>query len=204
MSIESLLQGGPGFLFLHPTQSEIQRALADAGVRLPTPPPIFLEGEKPTAFRGFLMVETPELQRFEAALAQALDATTERLVRQRRGAPAPEDAADLAWRAYLSLLEEVAGNVTASDYGRRFPAVFWLYQSEVVARWLSRCPARALELDPEIGHDGGDRDQVRGVRGVRARRRSRRCASSLAASPPRASRATICSRRSSRACARTC
>ena len=72
MSIEALLQGGQGFLFLHPTQSEIQRALAGAGVRLPTPQPIFLEGEKPTGLSGYLMVETPELQLFETVLSQDL------------------------------------------------------------------------------------------------------------------------------------
>ena len=151
MTIEALLQSGQGFLFLLPTQSEIQRALADAGVRLPTPQPIFLEGEKATALSGYLMVETPELQRFEALLVQALEATTERLVRQRRGEAPPEDAADLAWRAYLAMLEGVVENVTASDYGRRFPAVFWLYQSEVVARWLSACHIRVLALHPEVG-----------------------------------------------------
>src|SRR5262245_3964574 len=104
MTIEALLQGGPGFLFLHPTQSELQRALVDAGVRLPTPQPIFLESEKATPLSGYLMVETPELERFESALAQAVDASTERLVRQRRGEPAPDDAADLAWRSYLGML----------------------------------------------------------------------------------------------------
>jgi hypothetical protein len=149
--IEALLRGTQGFFFLHPTQSEIQRAMADAGVRLPAPQPIFLEGEKATALSGYLMVETPELLRFETALGQALDATTERLVRQRRGDAAPADAADLAWRAYLGMLEQATENVTASDYGRRYPAVFWLYQSEVAARWLSRCPARALALDPDLG-----------------------------------------------------
>jgi hypothetical protein len=151
MTIEALLQGGQGFLFLHPTQSEIQRALADSGVRLPAPQPIFLEGEKATGLSGYLMVETPELQLFETVLAQALDATTERLIRQRSGDPAPDETVDPSWRAYLGMLEAVAENVTASDYGRRFPAVFWLYQSEVVARWLSTCPKRVLAAHPEIG-----------------------------------------------------
>jgi hypothetical protein len=151
MDIVTLLQGAQGFVFLHPTQSEIQRALADTGIRLPAPQPIFLEGEKASALHGYLMVETPDLARLEAVLAQALDAVTQRLVLQRRGEPAPDDAAELAWRAYLGMLEQAAENVTASDYGRRYPAVFWLYQSEVVARWLARCPARVLALDPEVG-----------------------------------------------------
>jgi hypothetical protein len=154
MDIASLLQDAPGFVFLHPTQAEIQRALADAVIRLPPPQPIFLEGEKASALHGYLMVETPELERFEAALAQALDAVTQRLVRQRRGEPAPDDAADLAWRAYLGMLEQAAENVTASDYGRRYPSVFWLYQSEVVGKWLAQCPSRVLELDPEVGQEG--------------------------------------------------
>jgi hypothetical protein len=151
VTIEALLQGKQGFLFLHPTVSEIQRALTDAGVRVPAAQPIFLEGEKSTALSGYLMVETPELQLFETMLSQALEATTERLVRQRRGEAAPDDSVDPVWRAYLGMLEAVAENVTASDYGRRFPAVFWLYQSEVVARWLSTCPARVLAMHPEIG-----------------------------------------------------
>ena len=151
MDIVALLQSAEGFVFLHPTQSEIQRALADTGILLPAPQPIFLEGERASPLRGFLVVETPDLLRFESLLEQALEAVTLRLVRQRRGEPASDDAAELAWRGYLGLLEQAAENVTASDYGRRYPAVFWLYHSEVVARWLARCPARARAMDPEIG-----------------------------------------------------
>ena len=154
MEIVALLQSSPDFVFLHPNQGELQRALSDSGIRLPPPQPIFLEGERASALRGYLMVESPELRRLEELLVQALEAASRRLVRQRRGESAPDDAADLAWRAYLGLLEQAAENVTASDYGRRYPAVFWLYHSSVVARWLAQAPSWVAALDREVGAAG--------------------------------------------------
>lgn len=155
MEIVALLRSLRGsFLFLHPSRIEIQRVLEEMQIKLPPPQPVFLEGEKASPLHGFLLVETPELCRLEESLERAWTTSRDRLAAQRRGERLRDDAVEVAWRTYLRLLERAAENVTASDYGRRYPTIFWLHHSTLVARTLVRGMAQTGEDRSPLGERG--------------------------------------------------
>ena len=61
-----------------------------------------------------------------------------------------------AWNRYRDVLVEVSTNVMTSNFGRRFPELFWLHQSSRIARALKSTPGRVREMDLELGRTRGD------------------------------------------------
>ena len=137
-------------VFLHPSQLDVRRVQALIDLDLPTPQPVFLEGEEASGISGFLLTESPKLRLLEEALAEALDTALLRQVRI-RGGDAGRGDRDEAWNRYEELLERAAENVTASDYGRHYPTTFWLYHSVQVSAHLKDYPRRVQAEWPALG-----------------------------------------------------
>lgn len=157
MNPSSLLPLLPGpFNFLRRDPEEVGRLLPDLQRALPTPQPVFLEDEGATPLRGYPVLLSEAMQALAAALRQYVHCEeTVQLAIQRRDTY-DRKPYNTAWERYRSLLLRAVENATISNYGRLFPAVFWLYHSTDVARLLKETPKRMLREDLEIGRRLGD------------------------------------------------
>lgn len=123
-------------LFLTASEPALHGLLTKAGFRIPNPQPLFLEGEVSADRHVYLVLESPALTELEGALdraTEALAATDASLV---------GEEADAA-REYEAALYEILSRVTAADYGRHFPSIFWLDHGGAIARSLARPAFRA-------------------------------------------------------------
>jgi class 3 adenylate cyclase len=141
MGIAGTLQtSGGSFRFLHPDDVEVQRLLDRYGLDIPVPQPVFLEGEVATGLAGYLVLASPGLRELQRSLHRA--------IRELSGPSATDSGrTGPATRRYRDQLHAACENVTASDYGRHFPAVFWLHHSRAIATALDLLSA---ELDPAV------------------------------------------------------
>jgi hypothetical protein len=157
MNSSSLLPLLPGpFNFLRRDPEEVGRLLPDLQRALPTPQPVFLEDESATPLRGFPVLLSEAMQALATSLRQYIHCEeTVQLAIQRRDTY-DRKPYNTAWERYRSLLLRAVENATISNYGRLFPAVFWLHHSTDVARALKETPKRILREDLEIGRRLGD------------------------------------------------
>ncbi|HVT56860.1 MAG TPA: hypothetical protein VHR45_00530 [Thermoanaerobaculia bacterium] len=157
MNLTSLLQLLPGpFNFLRQDAEEIRRLLPDLQRVLPTPQPIFLEDETATPFRGFPVLLSEGMTALAAALRQYIFAEEEVQLAIQRRDTYDRKLYTSAWERYRILLVRAVENATVSNYGRHYPAVFWLHHSLDVARLIKETPKRILRQDLEIGRQQGD------------------------------------------------
>jgi class 3 adenylate cyclase len=156
MNPASLLQLPGHFNFLRRDSEELQRLLPDLHRALPTPQPIFLEDEGATPLQGFPILLSEGMTALATALRQyILCEETVQLAIQRRDTY-DRKLYNAAWERYRLLLSRAVENATISNYGRLYPAVFWLHHSTDVARLLKETPKRLLREDLDIGRRLGD------------------------------------------------
>ncbi len=146
---------GP-FSFLARDPAEILRLVPDAERSLPLPQRIYLEDEAATPLMGFPVLLSPQLRALEEALEAYLrfEEVVQLAVFTRR--PFDPNAYATAWERYRALLARATENTTASSYGRRFLAIFWLHHSLAVARVLRETPRRVRRQDAGVGREHGE------------------------------------------------
>lgn len=157
MSSFSYLEAFRGqFTFLHRDEEELRRVMPDAGDILPVPQRVFLEDEDATPLLGFPILTNDRTNR----LRQTLEAYVEHETRVQTGmfaAGAVETKArDQAWRDYRDLLVQITENTTRSSFGRRYPAIFWLYHSIAISRLFKEIPQKTRRIDLETGRQHGE------------------------------------------------
>ena len=146
---------GP-FNFLRRDPEELARLMPDLQRALPAPQPVFLEDEAATPRRGFPVLLSEGMLELAAALRHYVHCEeTVQLAIQRRDTY-DRKLYNTAWDSYRALLSRAVENATISNYGRLYPAVFWLHHSSDVARLLKETPKRVLREDLEIGRRLGD------------------------------------------------
>ncbi len=153
-SLFTLLPGH--FNFLRRDPEELQRLLPELIRALPTPQPVFLEDEGATPLQGFPVLLSEKMAALAAALRQYVQCEESvQLAIQRRDAY-DRKLYNTAWERYRLLLSRAVENATISNYGRLYPAVFWLHHSTDVARLLKETPKRLLREDLDVGRRLGD------------------------------------------------
>jgi hypothetical protein len=157
MNPSSLLELLPGpFNFLRRDPEEIGRLMPDLQRALPTPQPIFLEDEGATPMHGFPVLLSEGMLALAAALRQYIHCEEGVQLAIQRRDTYDRKLYNTAWERYRALLARAVENATISDYGRLYPAVFWLHHSTDVSRLLKETPKRILREDLEIGRRLGD------------------------------------------------
>src|ERR1700688_4138293 len=123
----SLLPLLPGpFNFLRRDPEEIGRLMPDLQRSLPVPQPVFLEDEGATPLRGFPVLLSEGMLALHAALRHYIHCEEGvQLAIQRRNTY-DRKLYNTAWERYRTLLTRAVENATISNYGRLYPAVFWL------------------------------------------------------------------------------
>lgn len=147
----------PGhFNFLRREPEELQRLGPELTRILPVPQPVFLEDESATPLQGFPVLMSEKMAALGAALRQYVQCEESvQLAIQRRDAY-NRKLYNTAWERYRLLLSRAVENSTISNYGRLYPAVFWLHHSTDVARLLKETPKRLLRADLDVGRRLGD------------------------------------------------
>jgi hypothetical protein len=157
MNPVSLLPLLPGhFNFLRRDPAELQRLLPELVRALPTPQPIFLEDEGATPLQGFPVLLSEKMTALATALRQYVQAEESLQLAIQRRDTYDRKLYNAAWERYRLLLSRAVENATISNYGRLYPAVFWLHHSTDVARLLKETPKRLLREDLDIGRRMGD------------------------------------------------
>ncbi len=157
MNPSSLLTLLPGpFNFLRRDPDEIARLLPDLQRALPAPQPVFLEDEGATPLSGFPVLLSEGMLALAAALRQYIHCEEDVQLAIQRRDTYDRKLYSTAWERYRALLSRAVENATISNYGRLFPAVFWLHHSTDLARLLKETPKRILREDLEIGKRLGD------------------------------------------------
>jgi hypothetical protein len=157
MNPSSLLTLLPGpFNFLRRDPEEVAQLPVTSERALPAPQPIFLADEAATPLHGFPILLSEGMAALAAALRQfILCEEGVQLAIQRRDTY-DRKLYNTAWERYRALLSRAVENATISNYGRLYPAIFWLHHSSDVARLLKETPKRLLREDLEIGRRLGD------------------------------------------------
>ncbi len=157
MNPPSLLALLPGpFNFLRRDPEEVQRVLPDLRRALPTPQPVFLEDEGATPLHGYALLLSEGMTALGAALRQYIACEEAVQLAIQRRDTYDRKPYNAAWERYRTLLTRAVENATISNYGRLYPAIFWLHHSSDVARLLKETPKRILREDLEIGRRMGD------------------------------------------------
>jgi hypothetical protein len=157
MNSSSLLPLLPGpFNFLRRDPEEIGRLMPDLQRALPTPQPVFLEDEGATPLHGFPVLLSEGMLALAAALRQYIHCEEGVQLAIQRRDTYDRKLYNISWERYHALLARAVENATISNYGRLFPAVFWLHHSTDIARLLKETPKRILREDLEIGRRLGD------------------------------------------------
>jgi hypothetical protein len=157
MNPSSLLQLLPGpFNFLRRDPEEIGRLMPDLQRALPTPQPVFLEDEGATPMHGFPVLLSEGMLALAAALRHYVHCEEGVQLAIQRRDTFDRKLYNTAWERYRALLARAVENATISNYGRLYPAVFWLHHSTDVSRLLKETPKRILREDLEIGRRLGD------------------------------------------------
>src|SRR4029077_14986567 len=126
----SLLQILPGpFNFLRQDPEELRRLIPEAERALPVPGLVFLEDESATPLKGFPIYLSPGMVELRAALRQYLLAEEAVQVAIFKRENYDRRAYSTTWDRYRSLFARAVENATLSDYGRRYPGIFWLLHS---------------------------------------------------------------------------
>src|SRR5258708_21526456 len=146
---------GP-FNFLRRDAEELGGLLPDLQRALPTPQPVFLEDEAATPLRGFPVLLSEGMVELAAALRHYVHCEEAVQLAIQRRDTYDRKVYTTAWERYRVLLSRAVENATISNYGRLYPAVFWLHHSTDVARLLKETPKRLLREDLEIGRRLGD------------------------------------------------
>lgn len=149
---------GP-FNFLTPGLEEVPLHFPELEGALPTPVPIFLGDGSTSPVYGYPVFNAPGLSVLDASLRDFLLAEERFQVARIDPSRLPDFKLaehQEAWTRYRDVLIEVSTNVMTSNFGRRFPELFWLHQSGRVARALKSTPGRIRELDLELGRARGD------------------------------------------------
>jgi hypothetical protein len=157
MNPTSLLQLLPGtFNFLRQDAEEIRRLMPDLQRALPTPQHVFLDDESATPAQGFPVLRSPGMEALRAALRQYImcEEGVQVAIAGHRGHD--RKSYNAAWDRYRQLLARAVENATIANYGRQYPAIFWLDHSLAAARLLKETPKRAMRIDLEIGRRQGD------------------------------------------------
>ena len=155
---------GDNPLFLHLSESELQRLLPGFEAILPVPQPIFLEDERPTAMQGMLVVESEALGDLDRTLEEALEAETGAQLALQRRMSFDANRYKQTWKGYVDLLGRACQSVSSTAYGREFPAVFWLFHSSRVASIIRSVPRRVLRERPEVGRQEAAKLKYRTLR----------------------------------------
>jgi hypothetical protein len=146
---------GP-FNFLRRDPEEVARLMPDLQRALPAPQPVFLEDEAATPLRGFPVLLSEGMLELAAALRHYVHCEEAVQLAIQRRDTYDRKLYNTAWEGYRALLSRAVENATISNYGRLYPAVFWLHHSSDVARLLKETPKRLLREDLEIGRRLGD------------------------------------------------
>lgn len=157
MNPTALFQLLPGpFNFLRLDPEELRRIVPDFERALPLPRPVYLEDESATPGYGFPILLSEKMETLRAALKALI--LTEEAVQLSIARRESHDrrAYNTAAERYRTLLSRALENATISNYGRQYPAIFWLYHSLDAARLLKDVPKRILRLDLENGRRHGD------------------------------------------------
>lgn len=153
----ALFQLLPGpFNFLRPDPEELRRVLPDYERALPIPRPVFLEDENSTPAFGFPILLSEKMEALKSALKGYLLAEESAQLAIAKREPYDRKAYAASAERYKTLLARALENATISNYGRQYPAIFWLYHSLDAARLLKDVPKRLLRLDLEHGRRQGD------------------------------------------------
>jgi hypothetical protein len=157
MNPSSLLPLLPGpFNFLRRDPEEIGRLMPDLQRLLPVPQPVFLEDDGATPLRGFPVLLSHGMLALAAALRHYVHCEEGVQLAIQRRETYDRKIYNAAWDRYHTLLARAVENATISNYGRLYPAVFWLHHSTDVARLLKETPKRILREDLEVGRRLGD------------------------------------------------
>lgn len=146
--------------FLH-DEEEIRRLSLVYSRILPQPQRIFLEDDSATPMLGFPVLDSPGMQAIREALQAYLELEETVQFSLLRRSPWDRKGYEAAWGRYRSALLRALDNVTASSYGRGYPAIFWLHHSLAVAELLRDTPKRVLRQDLELGRRRGDEIKYR-------------------------------------------
>ncbi len=157
MNSSSLLPLLPGpFNFLRRDPEELTRLALDPHRALPAPQPVFLEDEGATPLHGFPVLLSQGMAALAAALRQYILCEEAVQLAIHRRDTYDRKLYNTAWERYRTLLTRAVENATISNYGRLYPAIFWLHHSFDLARLLKDTPKRILRADLEIGRRLGD------------------------------------------------
>ncbi len=152
--IDRLAQGR--FTFLEADPREIRQVMPEADRILPEPLPIFLEDEEQSPWSGFPILLSPKLQVLEETLADYLRAEEEAQSAYHKRQSFDSRSYASRWERYRAQLGTVLENVTLASHGGDYPAVFWLFHSLAVSRYLYELPRRLRRQDLNLGRDHGD------------------------------------------------
>lgn len=151
---------GP-FNFLRPEPDEVRRVLAEGGLVLPRPQPIYLEEETATPLAGFPVLVSDRLRALRESLIGYVLQEEQAQMGIVRRAPTDRKAYAAAWDAYQRHLLRAMENATISSYGRQYPELFWLHHSLELATLLKETPRRVTREDPDLGRRHGDEIKYR-------------------------------------------
>lgn len=152
--IERLARGR--FTFLASDPREIRQVMPQADRILPEPQLLFLEDEGTEPVSGFPILLSPKLAALEEALAGYLQAEEEAQSAYHQRRPFDSRSYASRWERYRAHLARALENVTLASHGGDYPAIFWLYHSLAVSRYLHELPRRLRRQDLNLGRDHGD------------------------------------------------
>ena len=152
--IDHLKRGSYNFLLND--SAEIRRVIPQAEILLPEPQMIFPEDEAAPPLFGFPILLSQKLSALERALQIYLEAECEvQFVLHMRQSFDTKAYAD-KWERYRNRLAQAMENVTLARHGGNYAAIFWLYHSLQVARYLHEIPKRLRRQDLTLGREHGD------------------------------------------------
>jgi len=142
--------------FLRSAAEEIRRVVPQVEEVLPEPQTIFPEDESIPPQEGFPILLSERLTGLSQALETYLEVECEvqfgHHTRQRFDTRAYTET----WERYRIRLSRTMENVTEARHGGNFAAMFWLFHSLAVARYLQGIPKRLRRQDLTLGRDHGD------------------------------------------------
>lgn len=121
------------------------------------PEPQFVPlADEPGRLGGFPVLESQQSRELSEALTGWLELEEKAQVAVARRVPADLAGLQRAWARYATLLGGITENTLLWSYGRYFPAIFWLFHSETVARQFKEIPRRLLQIDLDVGRRQGN------------------------------------------------
>lgn len=121
------------------------------------PEPQFVPlADEPGHLDGFPVLESQQSRELSEAFSGWLEIEEKAQVAVARRVPADVAGLQRAWARYATLLGGITENTLLWSYGRYFPAIFWLFHSETVARLFQEVPRHLLQVDLDVGRRQGN------------------------------------------------